>query len=260
MRLVLVEEDTGCARALSRLFARAGFDVLTARNLSEAQSHLEKEKVDVVISEMQFEDGDATGLFERLKEKAPFCGRIVLTGTTSFLKVQDAINRGQIHAFFVKPWDNDALVHGVYQVLERMKLALENKNLQDELLEQNRLLEQKVSQRTRLLETAKKELQLIFDAFEEPIALIDSSFMVRRANIAWAKMARIDVTQVRGKKCFEAFFKKNRRCRDCPLVKSLNAQRMALGIVSKTIVIARPLKDGDMAICSYTDVKDLEVD
>jgi response regulator RpfG family c-di-GMP phosphodiesterase len=255
VRLLLVEEDEGCSRALSRLFARAGFEVLASRNLEDALKHLENARIDVVISEMQFEDGDAIGLFERLKEKAPFCGRIVLTGTTNFLKVQETINRGQIHAFFVKPWDNDALVHGVFQVLERMKLALENKELQDELLRQNRLLEQKVSERTRLLEIAKKELELIFDAFEEPIALIDSSFTVRRANIAWAKVAGIDVREVKGKKCFEAFFKKKRRCQNCPLKKSLKSQSADFGVVSRTLVIARPLKDGDMAICSYTDVE-----
>jgi len=35
----------------------------------------------------------------------------------------------------------------------------------------------------------------------------------------------------------------------------LKSQGADFGVVSRTLVIARPLKDGDMAICSYTDVE-----
>ncbi len=55
--------------------------------------------------------------------------RILLTGFSDINAVIDAINRGQVYKYLVKPWQNDELKINVQNAIEIYNLRKENKEL-----------------------------------------------------------------------------------------------------------------------------------
>jgi DNA-binding NtrC family response regulator len=55
--------------------------------------------------------------------------RILLTGFSDINAVMDAINRGQVYKYLVKPWQNDELKMYIENALEIYNLRKENKEL-----------------------------------------------------------------------------------------------------------------------------------
>lgn len=64
-----------------------------------------------------------TEFFSRVRQLYPDTIRIVLTGYTDLDSITGAINRGAIHRFLTKPWDDDQLREEVRQAF---RLAKEN--------------------------------------------------------------------------------------------------------------------------------------
>ena len=59
--------------------------------------------------------------------------RILLTGFSDINAVMDAINRGQVYKYLVKPWQNDELKMYIENALEIYNLRKENKDLAHKL-------------------------------------------------------------------------------------------------------------------------------
>jgi len=59
--------------------------------------------------------------------------RILLTGFSDINAVMDAINRGQVYKFVVKPWQADELKMYIQNAVEIYKLRLENRDLAHKL-------------------------------------------------------------------------------------------------------------------------------
>ncbi len=215
--VLVVDDDEGCRRAVARVLAADGLRVEAVSTLAEAREILTQSRPSAVVVELRVEDGEGVEALEAARCADPFIGRVMLTGAVDFLAVQDAVNRGAVHAFFTKPWDNETLVRGVRGVIEQCRLARENHEMALRLRDQNRALEALVAERTRALERAKRELQMVFDAWEDPLALVTPDFRVLRANRAWAEEAALDVREAPGRFCHEALFRRVCPCENCPV-------------------------------------------
>lgn len=215
--ILLVDDDAGCRRAVARVLSSSGLGILHAASLVEAREVLLRDRVDAVVSEVRFPDGEGVVVFETAREANPFVGRVILTGAVDFRAVQDAVNRASVHAFFTKPWDNESLLRGILGVLDRCRLERENAQMAARLADRNLALEALVRERTAALERAKADLQAIFDAFEEPMALVTQDLRVLRANRAWALSASLDVREVVGRTCHLALFRRPSPCEGCPV-------------------------------------------
>jgi two-component system NtrC family sensor kinase len=64
----------------------------------------------------------------------------------------------------------------------------------------------------------------MIDALDDPLALIDENFNIRRQNRAYVEKAvnpeQLGITEFRGKKCYEAFAGRNAPCPDCKVQKA----------------------------------------
>ena len=67
--------------------------------------------------------------------------RILLTGFSDINAVMDAINRGQVYKYLVKPWQNDELKMYIENALEIYHLRKENKELARKLQQATQQLE-----------------------------------------------------------------------------------------------------------------------
>ncbi len=117
----------------------------------------------------------------------------------------------------------DATLHRMEAWAAQVAVAVANAQLtvrlreaRAEVLANNAALERKVEERTQLVTRAKREWERTFDAITEPIVL-QEGFVVRRANLAYARAVGRDVRDVVGETCHALLAGSDRPCGGCPL-------------------------------------------
>jgi len=164
--LLLVDDEPNILAALKRQFLQLGYKVLTAESGAEALALLEKETVDLLISDMRMPQMTGADVLEQVRSKWPDVVRILLTGYSDLTSTIAAINRGEIYRYISKPWNDDEIVLVVQDALERKQLVAEKRRLEaltlhqnEELKVLNARLEDKVRQRTEELRDALEQLK-----------------------------------------------------------------------------------------------------
>ncbi len=79
LHILLVEDNVDTLRALSRLLTRRGYHVRTASCISQAMEALEREKFDLLVSDIGLPDGSGLDLMRRIRARNPIKG-IALSG------------------------------------------------------------------------------------------------------------------------------------------------------------------------------------
>jgi response regulator RpfG family c-di-GMP phosphodiesterase len=153
--LLLVDDEPGILSSLRRLLRPAGYTIHTAESGQAGLAILEREPVDLVISDMRMPEMDGAKFLEHVRSRWPQTTRMLLTGYSDVSSTIAAINRGEIYRYIAKPWDDQELLLLVRDALEGMRLRNENARLliltraqNDELKGLNDSLEDKVRQRT----------------------------------------------------------------------------------------------------------------
>jgi DNA-binding NtrC family response regulator len=137
MRTVLVIDDNpAVSQALSLLFGLHDIRTVTATSPQKGLSLVAKERVDLVIADMNFstdttsgEEGE--GLFKALRAQQPDLPVILLTAWTHLEAAVQLIKAGAAD-YIGKPWDNDKLLATVENLLELAEATRERQRLQEE--------------------------------------------------------------------------------------------------------------------------------
>lgn len=111
LRMLVVDDDVALAKAMSRGLSRLGFVVHVAETAAQGVAVLERERIDVVLSDMNLSPPESGDVFLRRAEHlAPDALRIVYSGNRladssfahvslekpcSALDVRDAVTRWQ---------------------------------------------------------------------------------------------------------------------------------------------------------------------
>jgi len=167
--LLLVDDEANILSSLRRLFRPQGYRVFTAEGGPAGLAVLEKESVDLVISDMRMPEMSGAQFLGETRKHWPEMIRILLTGYADLASTIEAINSGQIHRYLSKPWNDEEVVAVVAQALERKALERENRRLgsvverqNEELRALNAGLEAKVEERTREVAAAHEKLKAGF--------------------------------------------------------------------------------------------------
>ena len=169
LSVLCVDDERNILSSLRRLLRPQGYAVHMAGSGAEALALLETTPVDLVISDMQMPEMNGAEFLSCVRTRWPAPVRVLLTGYADMSSTVDAINRGEIHRFISKPWDDDHLLDVVRDCLarrvlererEQLRLRIEEQN--QELLQLNVLLEEKVEARTAELARANDSLKQNF--------------------------------------------------------------------------------------------------
>ncbi len=76
-----------------------------------------------------------------------------------------------------------------------------------------------------LIYKSKIGLQDVFDGITDPLAVINSDFVVLRVNLAYTTLVNKSFSETIGKKCFELFRRQSTPCRDCRLLRCLSGNK-----------------------------------
>lgn len=166
LTLLFVDDEASILSSLKRLFRPEGYRILTAGGGAEGLAVLEREAVDLVVSDMRMPEMDGAQFLEQVRNRWPHVIRILLTGYADITSTVAAINRGEIYRYIAKPWDDNEIVLTIRGALEHQRLIAENARLSELTLKQNEelktlnaSLEQKVAERTKELQHANELLQ-----------------------------------------------------------------------------------------------------
>jgi diguanylate cyclase (GGDEF)-like protein len=107
--LLLVDDEPGVLSALNRLLRPDGYRILCAPSAAAALELLAANQVQVILCDQRMAGMSGTEFFDIIKDMYPETLRIILSGYTELNTILDAINRGALYRFYLKPWDNATL-------------------------------------------------------------------------------------------------------------------------------------------------------
>jgi DNA-binding NtrC family response regulator len=108
---------------------RRDFEIFTASSAKEGRKILDSQEIGVIITDQRMPGMTGIEFLESILPVYPDTIRILLTGFSDINAVMDAINRGQVYKYLVKPWQNDELKMYIENALEIYNLRTENKEL-----------------------------------------------------------------------------------------------------------------------------------
>jgi response regulator RpfG family c-di-GMP phosphodiesterase len=168
--VLMVDDEPSVLSALRRVFRAQGIQTLQATSGAEGLVLLAANRVDMVISDMRMPEMDGARFLERVKEHDRSIVRILLTGYADMSSTVAAINKGAIHRFIAKPWDDNDLVLAVREALVRRGLEQKNAELteltkrqNEQLRDANQTLESRVEARTVELQQINGMLDAAYD-------------------------------------------------------------------------------------------------
>jgi response regulator RpfG family c-di-GMP phosphodiesterase len=181
--VLCVDDEKNILNSLRRLLRQENYNLLTASSGAEGLKLLEETHVQLVISDQRMPEMSGVDFLSHVSEKYPDIIRIILSGYTDVNSITDAINKGHIYKFLLKPWDDQNLFLEIRQALQKYDLIEDNQRLHQQVLEQNEELkrmnenlEQIVAARTRELGLQNQALELSHAILEDiPLSIIGLS-------------------------------------------------------------------------------------
>jgi two-component system NtrC family sensor kinase len=163
--LLLVDDEPNVLKSLRRLLIDTNYNVYSAESAENAWGILEKENIQLVISDYRMPGMNGVEFLKKVRDKYPKTIRIILSGYADVMAIVEAINDGQVYRFIPKPWNDQELLTSILRAFEQYKLQEENIKLYLELQKRNaelqdlaKSLEEKVAARTRDLELKNRAL------------------------------------------------------------------------------------------------------
>ena len=183
--ILIVDDEASIRSSLQRLLCKLQFPVLSASGCEEAMALLNnrKETVSLIISDQRMPGITGAEFLEKSRALFPDAIRFLLTGYSDLDAVIDAVNRGQIHRYLTKPWNNDELIWQVKESLKQYELVTENKRLlalnqkqTSQLFKFGIIMKKKVNEHSQSIGKLRTGLQMIEKELKESHADMVKTF------------------------------------------------------------------------------------
>ncbi|MBB6111154.1 response regulator [Mucilaginibacter lappiensis] len=126
--VLYVDDEINNLNSFKAAFRR-DFNIYTASSAVEGRRILDGNEIGVIITDQRMPVTTGIEFLESVLQTNPDTIRILLTGFSDINAVIDAINRGQVYKYLVKPWQNDELRIHIQNAIEIYNLRKENKEL-----------------------------------------------------------------------------------------------------------------------------------
>ena len=90
---------------LLRMMFRSSYEVSTATSGAEALAIVERQRIDVIVSDQRMPQMTGIELLSEMRQRSPNTVRILLTGYSDLVAIIGAVNEGEVYRFLNKPWN-----------------------------------------------------------------------------------------------------------------------------------------------------------
>jgi len=134
---------------------RREYNVFTAKSGSEGFDILQKEPIDLIITDQRMPQMTGIQFLEKVIPQYPDTIRMILTGFSDVEAIIGAINNGRVFRYITKPWDENEL-----------RMTIENARQIGNLQKKNKVLIYDLKQK---VEEQEKTLKLFMRYVPEPV-------------------------------------------------------------------------------------------
>ncbi len=156
--LLVVDDEPYLLPTLKALLSN-DFDVLTASCAEEAEQLLSTCAIDLLLTDQRMPRKTGVQLLEWAREHSPQTIRLLMTGYSELDDAIEAINRGNVYHYLLKPWRTEDLLQVLRNSADKFLLERKREELLHQLQLLNQELEKRVADRTRQLEEANLLLE-----------------------------------------------------------------------------------------------------
>jgi response regulator RpfG family c-di-GMP phosphodiesterase len=135
--ILIVDDEEIVLVSLRDTLAREGYQVTTAPDAVAALSCVKQRPCSVIITDQQMPVLTGLELLSQAKELQPDATRILITAVLNLTTVIEAINKGEIYRFIIKPWLREELLVTIRNAVQRYELVCRNQTLQATTLTMN---------------------------------------------------------------------------------------------------------------------------
>jgi response regulator RpfG family c-di-GMP phosphodiesterase len=168
--VLVVDDEAVVLSLLQDTLEYAGYEVIGLTSPLLALEEIKKRTFSVIISDQRMPELTGLELLGHASRIQPQATRILITAVLHLDTVIEAINKGEIFRFIVKPWLREEFLTTVHNGVQRYELICQNAQLQsathsmnEQLVELNRSLEQQV----KLIAQQNKQLSQMNAALEQ---------------------------------------------------------------------------------------------
>ena len=121
--ILFVDDEPEVLALLRRTFPESeGYETLTAPGGAEALAILASRPVELLVTDQRMPEMTGVELIAQARRRSPDLCAILLTAYTDPRDIVDAINRGEVYRYLVKPWESADLRQTVIRALEQVSL------------------------------------------------------------------------------------------------------------------------------------------
>jgi response regulator RpfG family c-di-GMP phosphodiesterase len=149
--ILVVDDEPAALALLQDDLAQIGCKTVGFADPEPALEELKKQKFSVIMADQRMPRLSGLELLAQARELQPCAARILITGVLQLNTVIEAINKGEVFRFVVKPWLREELLATVKNGVHRYELISHNERLQEatqsmneQLVDLNRSLEQQI--------------------------------------------------------------------------------------------------------------------
>ncbi len=127
--ILIIDDEEGIRKGCTRVLQPAGYTVDLAVSFQDGLKKLHSGRYDLVLLDVMMPDGKGIDLLEPIHASDPDTVAVLITGYATVELAVDAIKRGA-YDFISKPFTAQLLLMTIAQGLERRRLSLETRRLQ----------------------------------------------------------------------------------------------------------------------------------
>jgi signal transduction histidine kinase len=169
--LLIVDDEVDVLDSLRHQFHRT-YQVLTSPTGSQAIELLEKNEVEVILTDQRMPGMPGDVLLRHARQLKPDTIRMLFTGYADIQAVINAVNEGHIFRYILKPWDTAELEGIIRQGIEQYNLLADRRRLIGELQAANAQLVEANAELARAGQLKTAFIEVASHEFNTPITLV----------------------------------------------------------------------------------------
>ncbi|MCD6319187.1 MAG: response regulator [Candidatus Desulfofervidaceae bacterium] len=139
--ILVVDDEENVLNAIKRIFKPYTLiTCFTTTDPFEALKIVDKEKIDLIITDQRMPGMTGIELLKKITSKYPEVIKIILSAYSDLNVILEAINEVGVYKFILKPWNNEDFLLTVIRALEWKELIGENRSLQEEIKKRDAIL------------------------------------------------------------------------------------------------------------------------